>query len=50
MAPWRVTQDRVLVTQKGKIKEPDICFLEMLFEALGLSVKTREMQIQQIRS
>lgn len=41
MAPWWVTQDRALVAQKGKIKEPDICFLEKLFEALGLSVKTR---------
>lgn len=33
---------RVLVTQKRKIKEADICFLKKLFEALGLSVKTRE--------
>lgn len=42
VAPWRVTQDRVLAAQKGRIKEPDICFLKKLFEALGLSVKTRE--------
>lgn len=36
------SQDGGLVTQKGKIEEPDICFLKELFEALGLLVKTRE--------
>lgn len=36
------SQDGMLVAQKGKIKEPDICFLEELFEALGLLAKTGE--------
>ena len=30
----------MLTTKKGKIKEPDICFLMELFEPLGLPVKT----------
>ena len=35
-------QAGLLTTQKGKTKEPDICFLTELFEALGLLVKTGE--------
>lgn len=38
--PAPQSQDRLLTTQKGKTKEPDICFLTELFEALGPFCKT----------